>query len=138
MAKQFVFASAVSESARLSIDDLPRWREALKFFAGKRCETVLRAPKSRRSLDLNNYWHSETGPFRLFAEHVGESIPGIKLALLGHCFGWTFSSAAGREIPVKGHTSELTVDEGKFFTDWMITFGATEYGLLIPKPQEIV
>lgn len=107
----------------------------LRTVEGQPVEVVIRKPRSKRSLDMNAYLHSDTGPFRLLAEHFGEDMTGIKYALMGECFGWVHSEVAGREIPTKAHTSDMTVEESKLFVDWVIPFGAS-HGVMIPLPDE--
>jgi hypothetical protein len=133
---QYVFAAEVSADAKPKLDDLPRYREALKSLAGQRIELVLRKPKSQRSLDMNAYLHSDTGPFRLLGEHFGEDMTGIKYSLMGECFGWVYSKAAGREVPIKAHTSEMSAEDSKFFVDWVIPWAAANHGVSIPLPRE--
>lgn len=140
MAAQFVFPGEVSEAAkpRIAPEHLERYRATLAKLAGKRVEFVLRKPKSKRSLDMNAYLHASTGPFRLLADHFGEDMTGIKTALAGECFGWIYSKAAGREVPIKPHTSEWTIEESKYFVDWVIPWAATEHGVIIPLPGEVL
>lgn len=136
MAVQFVFDGRVTDGAKPVIDDVTRYRKALQTLAGRRVEFVLRKPKSKRSLDMNAYLHCETGPFRLLAEHFGEDMAGVKYALMGECFGWVHSEAAGRDVPVKAHTSEMTIEESAYFVDWVIPWAAQNHGVLIPLPSE--
>jgi hypothetical protein len=140
MAAQFVFPGSVDEQARPQIEaeHKPRYRETLRALAGKRIELVLRKPKSKRSIEMNAYLHCETGPFRLLAEHFGEDVTGVKYALMGECFGWVYSEAAKREVPIKAHTSEMTIEESKYFVDWVIPWAAREHGVLIPLPNESI
>jgi hypothetical protein len=138
MAKQFVFPGEVKLDAKPQIDaaSMEQYRCALRLLAGQRIELVLRKPKSKRSIEMNAYLHCETGPFRLLAEHFGEDITGVKYALMGECFGWVYSEAAKREVPIKAHTSEMTTEESKYFVDWVIPWAAQNHGVLIPLPNE--
>ena len=43
---------------------------------------------------------------------------------------------SGHLIPVKPHTSSMTVEESKFFVDWLIPCAAQKFGLQIPLPDE--
>lgn len=137
MAAQFVFPGEVDPAGRPKIDNVGRYREVLRLLAGKRIEFVIRKPKSKRSLDMNAYLHSTNGPFRLLAEHFGEDLAGIKYALAGECFGWVYSKAFGREVPIKPHSSDWSVEDSKYFVDWVIPFGA-QHGVLIPLPGEVL
>lgn len=107
----------------------------LRTVAGQPVEVVIRKPRTKRSLDMNAYLHSDTGPFRLLAEHLGDTIEGVKYDLMGECFGWVKGPVSGRLIPVKAHTSDMTVEESRYFVDWVIPFGAG-LGVLIPLPDE--
>lgn len=138
MASQYVFPAEIDQSCKPRIDPLhlDDYRATLKRLAGVRIELVIRRPKSKRSLDMNAYLHCNNGPFRLLAEHFGEDMTGIKYALAGECFGWVYSAAAKRDVPVRPHTSDWTVDESKYFVDWVIPWAAREHGVIIPLPSE--
>lgn len=133
---QAVFRGSVNHAGTRLEVDRPRLAACLAGLAGKPIELVIRKPKSKRSLDQNAYLHSEIGPFRLLAEHFGEDVAGVKYALMGECFGWVWSAAAGREVPIKAHTSEMTIDEAKYFIDWVIPWAAVNHGVAIPLPAE--
>jgi hypothetical protein len=137
MAGGLVFGGTIDERAKFVPDDPARFQHARGKLAGKRVELVLRRPRSKRSLDMNAYLHASTGPFRLLAEHFGEDLAGIKYALAGECFGWIYSKAMGREVPIRPNTSDWTVEESKQFVDWVIPWAAREYGVVIPLPSEI-
>lgn len=132
-----VFAGRFDERAKFHADEPEKFAAARRKLAGKRAEVVLRRPQSKRSIEMNAYLHCETGPFRLLAEHFGEDITGIKYALMGECFGWVHSPAMGREVPIKAHTSEMTIEESKYFVDWVIPWAAQNHGVLIPLPREV-
>jgi hypothetical protein len=136
MAAQFVFDGRVTDAGEPVIEDMPRYRKTLRTLAGKRVEWVIRKPKSKRSLDMNAYLHSETGPFRLLAEHLGDTIEGVKYDLMGECFGWVKGPVSGHLIPVKAHTSDMTSEESKYFVDWVIPWAAQNHGVLIQLPGE--
>ena|SRR5689334_3393541 len=108
-------------------------RQAHEF--GWRCDIEIRKHRSQRSLEQNAYLHAV--PFPIIAEHVGDSIEGVKLDLMGECFGWKESGMSGHLYPVKPHTSSLTVDECTFFIEWLIAFAAQKFGLQIPFPNEV-
>lgn len=113
-----------------------RVRAALRAIARKPVEVVIRAPRVKRSDDMNRYLHCDTGPFRLLAEHLGDSIEGVKYDLMGEFFGWVKGPISGRLIPIKAHTSDMTVEESAKFLDWLIPWAATEHGVLIDLPNE--
>jgi hypothetical protein len=136
MAEGLVFRGAFDGSGAFRPDppDADRMARARRKLAGKRAEVVFRRPRSKRSLDQNAYAHA--WPFRLLAEHFGDSVEGVKLDLLGECFGWTAAPITKRLVPVKPHTSALTVEEFSHFIDWMVIFGASN-GVVIPLPSEV-
>lgn len=131
-----VFHGCVSDAVRLVLDENERLlrHSYLKALVGRRVDVIVRKERVKRSLDQNAYLH--THPFPLLAEHFGDSIEGVKLDLMGQCWGWKTSPVTGREMPVKPRTSEMTVDECTFFIDWLIPWAATEHGVLIPLPSE--
>jgi hypothetical protein len=132
-----LFHATVTQDGRLKLDDSEHARRTqyLMYLRGKPVEIEIRKARTKRSLDLNAYWHAV--PFPILAAHFGESIPGIKLALMGECFGWQRDPITGRELPRKPHTSDLTVEEAQFFTDWLIPWAMTEHGVAIPLPSEV-
>lgn len=136
MARQAVIPGAVNEQGRFDADDEALFRRALTGRAGKRTEVVLRDPKSKRSLEMNAYLHCQNGPFRLLAEHLGDSIESVKYDLAGECFGWVKGAVSGNLVPAKPHTSEWTVEESAYFVDWVIPWAAQHFGVVIPLPNE--
>lgn len=136
MAAQFVFQGRVTDAGLPVYDDVARWNRTLRQLAGKRVEWVIRKPKSKRSIDMNAYLHSATGPFRLLAEHFGDDIEGVKYDLMGECFGWVKGPVSGKLIPAKAHSSDMTREESAYFVDWVIPWAAKNHGVLIPLPKE--
>ena len=131
-----LFHGRVDKSGRLELLDTERWKrqQHLRSLAGKRVEVIIRKAHTKRSLDMNAYLHKV--PFPMLAEHFGDSIEGVKLDLMGECFGWT-KTAQGHDIPMKSHTSDMTVEESKFFLDWLIPWAMTTHGIDIPPPQRV-
>lgn len=105
----------------------------LRRYPGVPLDVLIRQHKEQRSLDQNAYLHAV--PFPVIAEHVGDSIDGVKLDLMGECFGWR-ESMSGHLIPVKPHTSHMTVEECTFFIEWLIPFAAQKFNMRIPLPSE--
>lgn len=92
-------------------------------------------PKTKRTLDQNAYWHAV--PFPILAEHFGCSVEDLKYDLMGEKWGWKPSPLnPHRMVPVRPHTSEMSIEEGVEFTEWLIAWAATEHGVLIPLPKE--
>jgi hypothetical protein len=134
MSKGLVFPGRFDEASQFKPDDPARFAAVRRKLAGKRAEVVLRRPRSKRSLDQNAYAHK--WPFRLLAEHFGDSIEGVKLDLLGECFGWVPAPITNRLVPAKPHTSGLTIKEFSHFIEWLVMFGAS-HGVIIPLPGEV-
>jgi hypothetical protein len=105
----------------------------LREFAGKPVEVIIRAPRSKRSLDQNAFWWAE--PVRLLAEHCGYTDSQMHYALLGECFGY-LAGPAGQAVPAKPSSSDLSVDEFKHLIDWVLIWGPSEMGVVIPSPEE--
>lgn len=88
----------------------------------------------KRTLRQNAYWHAE--PFLKLAEAWGESVDRAKLICMGTFWGWEPVTIKGVPIllPVKVHTSDMTVKEGTVFLDWLIPWAAQEHGVEIFPP----
>jgi hypothetical protein len=132
------FAAMVTEKGTLSFTGPMRGAldRHLKTLVNKPVEVIVRVPQSKRSLDQNAYLHCDTGPARLLAEHWGVSIEEAKLLLMGECFGW--HEVNGHQIPIKPHTSSMTVKEFSQFVEWVIPWAMTEFNVTIPLPGEVL
>ena len=129
-----IFTGTITQFDRFLADDGHRWREHLRQFRDKPVEVIVRAKRSQRSLDQNAYIHAV--PVSILAAEFGMTIPECKYELMGACWGWK-TLPSGHEIPIKGHTSEMTVEECKYFIDWVIPWAMTEHGVVIPLPNEV-
>ena len=89
-----------------------------------------------RTRKQNAYWHAE--PFLKLAKAWGESVDRAKLICMGEFWGWEPVSVKGVRmfLPVKVHTSDMTVEEGTTFLDWLIPWAADEHGVQIHTPDE--
>lgn len=87
----------------------------------------------KRTDRQNRYWHAE--PFLKLAKHFGCSVAAAKLAVMGEFWGWEKEPITGHDVPVKAHTSDMTVEEGTVFLDWLIPWAA-EQGVEIHTPDE--
>jgi hypothetical protein len=130
-----IFHGCVTEDARLVLDEQERdrRRQHLGALAGKRIEMVLRRERTQRSRDQNAYWHAV--PFALLAEEWGEDIETTKLLVLGECFGWK-ETRDGHRVPIKPSTSALTTEEWSRLTEWIPPWALTNFGVVIPLPQD--
>lgn len=136
MAPVPVFHGAVDDRGQLALSAAEREqrRTYLRGLAGKTVEVIVRKVRTKRSLDMNAYLHAV--PFPILAEHFGDDIEGVKFDVMGECWGWR-STKGGQRIPVKGHTSDMTVEESTYFVDWLIPWALVNHGVVIPLPNEV-
>lgn len=127
----------IDADGRFGLLDAERDKRRLYFqsLAGKNVEIIVRKERAQRSLDQNAYLHAV--PFPMLAAEIGDSIEGVKFDLMGEFWGWTKTKGGGNRIPVKGHTSAMTVDECSKFIDWLIPWAMTTLGVNIPLPNEV-
>ena len=132
-----LFHGHVTPAGHLALapEEQIRRHHYLRFLAGHDVELVVRKRRTQRSLDQNAYLHAV--PIPILAEHFGNTIPEMKYALMGECWGWKREPATGHEIPVKPHTSAMTVEECTYFIDWLIPWAMTQHGVAIPLPNEV-
>jgi hypothetical protein len=90
--------------------------------------------KRKRTLKQNAFWHAE--PFFKLAQAWGESVARAKLICMGEFWGWEPCKVTGHMLPVKAHTSDMTVEEGTTFLDWLIPWAAEEHNVEIRLPDE--
>lgn len=135
MASQFVIPGKVDELGVLRPADLPRWGNICRALAGCTVEIVLRKPKSKRSLDQNQWWWGVAVP--LIAEELGydrHEYEAVHYALVSKCFGVRQDAKLG-EVPNK-RSSQLTIAEFSELMEWAVRFAATEIGIALPMPGE--
>ena len=132
-----VFHGSVTEDGTLVLFEAERARRRahLQSLAGKIVEVVIRKERLRRSNDQNAYIHAV--PVFLLAEYFGYSLDEMKWVLMGECWGWRMDKVSGREIPLKPHTSDMTVEECSHFIDWVIPWAMVNHGVAIPLPNEV-
>lgn len=130
-----LIAQVNAEGTGVRWEQPAKYRAALEKHAGKRIAVAIRKPREKRTLEMNNYLHR--WPFKLLAEHFGDSIEGTKLDLMGHFFGWTKGPVSGLMVPIKPHTSDMTKEESGQFLDWLIPWAMTTHGVRIPLPNEV-
>ncbi len=130
-----VFSGRVLAGGLLVIDKPKEYAKHVRTLHGRFVEVVVRKQRVKRSLDQNAYLHSV--PFPMLAEELGyESIEELKLALMGECWGYHTDKVSGRELPVKPHTSSMTVDECTRFIEWLIQWAQITWNIRIPLPNE--
>lgn len=104
----------------------------LQRLEGQAVDVEVRRHRSKRSRYQNNYLHGVVA--RILSEHFGYTVSEIKLILLGECFGWKTDPISGRELPVKVHTADLTVEECSELIEWTVQWALVEHGVVIPPP----
>jgi hypothetical protein len=90
----------------------------------------------KRTSKQNAYLHAE--PFPKLAKAWGESVERVKLICMGQFWGFEPTRVKGIQmfLPVKSHTSDMTVAETATFIDWLIPWAAEEHGVEIHTPDE--
>lgn len=118
----------------LYVRDRPKdYSRYIKSLAGQFVEETIRKRRTKRSNQQNAYIHAV--PIPMLAEHFGYTIPEMKLVLMGECWGW--KEVLGRQIPVRSHTSEMSVEECQYFVDWVIPWAVQNHDVQIPLPNEV-
>lgn len=108
----------------------PDGRQRIKSLVGKVVE--IREQRRSRSVDQNAYLHAE--PFPKLAKAWGESVARTKLICMGEFWGWEPCKVTKSFLPVKAHTSDMTVEECTTFIDWLIPWALQEHGVEIKEP----
>jgi hypothetical protein len=136
MAQVPIFHARVTDEGKLELVEAERDRRRvwLQSLAGKAVEVIVRKERLQRTLDQNAYLHAV--PFPMLASHIGDSVEGVKFDLMGECWGWT-TTKGGHYIPIKPHTSDMSVEECSQFIDWLIPWAMTTHGVDIPLPNEV-
>jgi len=118
---------------KLRLDESRAFKAAMRRMKHGRVVVKIEQPATKRSLDQNAYWWAV--PVMLLAEHCGYTTSQMHYALLGECFGYV-EGPRGQPIPVKPSSSELTREEFTHLIEWVLTWGPSELGVLIPGPSE--
>lgn len=130
-----IFHATVSEQAQLVFPENEKHlrKQWLQTLSGRSVEVIVRKERTQRSLAQNNWIHLAAA---LLAEHCGNSLAEMKLELMGACWGW-HTLPSGHLVPVKIHTSDMTVDDARQFIDWLIQWSAEHFPeVAIPMPGE--
>jgi len=135
MALTPIFHADITDDGQFVPDvyEAERRKNYLRFLRGQRVELVIRKARTQRSLDQNAYLHGV--PLPLLAAEWGEDIETTKLLVLGECFGWK-DTRDGHRLPIKPHTSQLTVEEFSQLIEWLPPWAMVNFGVNIPLPNE--
>lgn len=128
--------SNVVASPEGRLDDVLRGRilATLRKHAGAGLDIIIREHVRQRSLDQNAYLHAE--PFPKLARVWFESVERAKLICMGEFWGWEPCKVTGQVLPVKAHTSSMTVEECTAFIEWLIPWANTEHHADVMLPNE--
>jgi len=130
-----IFHGTVSDQGKLILERPMQFQQCLRGLAGKRVEVVVRKPKSQRSLDQSAFWWAV--PVKIMAEYMGEDSTATHYALLGECFGYHHNAKLKKEVPNKGSSSALTVEEFSHLIEWAPRWAFDNFGVVIPLPNEV-
>jgi len=128
-----LFTGRVLPGGLLVMDCPKDYTRHVRSLHGRFVEVIVRKLRTQRSIDQNAYLH--VAPFPILADYFGYTIPEVKLALMGECWGW--KKLGSHEVPIKPSTSELTVEECTYFIDWLIPWAMMNHNVVIPLPGEI-
>lgn len=105
------------------------------FKEGDDIEITVAPKRSRRTKAQNAAFYAAL--LAPWAEQEGHDVDDLKRDLLGTIFGWSDkkSPLTGQPVPLKAHTSDLTVEEGSIFIDRSIQIAA-ECGVFLLAPDE--
>ncbi len=127
------FLAFCDDEANLAMSDPGAFQAYLRRFVGKDVSVTVRKWQDKRSLDQNAYWWAV--PVKILAAECGYTASQMHYALLGECFGY-FTGPTGKPVPVKPSSSELTVGDFSKLIEWVLAFGPTELGIMIPAPDD--
>ncbi len=130
-----IFHGAVTDQGKLKLERPLQFQQCIRGLAGKRVELTVRKPKSKRSLDQNAYWHGVA--VAIMAEFMGEDNAATHYAMLGECFGYHWNEKLKKEVPNKGSSSALTVEEFSHLIEWAPRWASDSFGVVIPLPNEV-
>jgi len=133
MSTRGIFPGMCHDNGSLTLDFPSKAHEFNRHhFAGHEVTIEVYKRRSKRSLKQNAFLHAAIEPW---ATHIGETVTGLKIMLLGEVFGWT--TIHGHAVPTKDHTSELNTEE---FSDVMAYAmqAAAEDGVLILDPSQYI
>lgn len=130
---------ATADKGRLRWQEPARALSALARLDGQVLDVTIQRRTAPRSLSQNAYWWAV--PVPLLAEHLGydqHEHQALHYALLALCFGEVFDERLKRNMPRVRSSRGLTTEQFGVLIDWTIRWAATEWGVVIPEPQEAV
>lgn len=110
---------------------------AMRKFMGKPVEVIIRAKRSKRSLDQNALWWSIIVP--AIAEEVGydrSEHDECHYALVARFFGTHTDKISGAMVP-NARSSKLSTKQFSELIDGTVRWAATDLGLVLPMPDDL-
>ncbi len=133
-----VFHGHVDEHGKLVLADQERHlrRGYLKRLGGKAVDVVVKQHRRRRSEKQSRWWWGVAVP--LIAQELGydkHEHEDVHYALVAKCFGTHRDDKLQQDVPNK-RSSSLTTDEFSQLMEWAVRYAATEWGMVVPLPNE--
>jgi hypothetical protein len=92
----------------------------------------LRHEKAETSYrQMQKYWHAV--PVEICRKEFGLQHDPMHYALLGQCWGHIDSQFG--PVPIVASSSKLTREQWTQMIDWVLDWGPSEHGLVIPEPD---
>lgn len=126
-------AAFIDDHVQIGLLNRAAFRADVSALKGCDVWITVEPQKRKRSLDQNAYLHAE--PFPKLAAAWGESVSRVKLICMGEFWGYEPCKVTRQFLPVKAHTSDMTVSECSTFIDWLIPWALTEHGVAIDLPN---
>jgi hypothetical protein len=136
-----VFHGKVSDDGeRLELAENERnlRRGYLRQLAGQAVDVIVRRHRKRRSDAQNRYHWGIAVP--LIAQELGydkHEHEDVHYALVSKCFGTHLDAKLKQEIPNK-RSSMLSTEEFSQLMEWEVRWAATELGIVVPLPNEVL
>lgn len=133
-----IFHAAVDDDGRVLFDEGERSmrQNYLRQMAGKRVDVTLKIHLENRSLD-QNAWHWAVA-IPVIANALGydkHEHDDLHYALVAKCFGTHFDEKLQQEVP-NVRSSSLTTVQFSELMEWEVRWASTEYGIVVPLPNE--
>lgn len=128
------FYGFVDDTGKLQWDWPTQVKAFVARFKGCEIEVEIRERRKKRSLDQNAGFHAMITPW---AQDEGHDITELKRDLMGEIFGWseTVSPLSQSRVPLKPHTSKLTVAEFSELIERTLEIAA-RMGVILEAPNE--
>jgi hypothetical protein len=130
-----IFPGTVTESGiRFEPVHVDLRRAYFRSLVGKPVEIIVRKKRNKRTLDQNSALHVL---LTQWAYEEGHEVDDLKRDLLGTVFGWSekASPLTAQRLPLKPHTSDLSVEEMSFLIERTLQLAA-ECGVHLESPGE--